>query len=580
MDALVSHGQGILTLDDPANSLEDLMMFLNLFFAIFMELYGPNPRLIISKETTVITEPLRSDGYPDYRTFFRDLGREGVTHENNGAVLYWQALGKREMEHEDWLLLCEALGFREPPETSKLLQEPYHDEMLLHVAAWLTEYYSANLSETRRAQLESPAAQAILRDQAVSDIIALAQTRPWTTQQFPPMAEWIKDNAEPMKLLTKAVDRPKWWSPPPSLLGEQDGMLLDMHLTDIQNFRAVGRAFCVRAMWHAGEGRQREAWNDLLFLMKYSRIVAKRPTVVDQLVAIALNIQALEQIVVLLHHGQPDAELAQQILRDLDRLGQASDMVWAFDVGERLTLADAAIRISRDSKEWLRLTDGDRENFPLLLSFRLNWNQILRDSNRWIDRAIVCRHLPNAQQHRICMNEFNQDLESLSIHDLARENFPGVVFKIAKRTEFFSIIFQKMMLPALDGAVIAEDRSYMMIDLTRVAAALAINRAQNGHYSDEFEDLRPILDWLPIDTFSDDRLKYARKGDGYLLYSSYKNGLDDGGTHYNGKIVAGEWVSGEPHDIDHDESDIVFRVPVPAFAIPDASEIFDLIEAD
>jgi hypothetical protein len=549
------------------------MMFVNFLLAVLMELYGPHPRLIISKQTTVITEPLRPNGLPDYRSFFRDLGRDGVTHENNGAVLFWQAIGPRDMEHEDWLLLCEALGFKEPPETSQVLQEPYDSEMLQSVANWLNDEYSVGLSDDKQALLKSPEVQKTLRDQTATDVIALAQTRPWTSQQFPPMAEWIKDNAAPMKLLTEAVERPKWWSPSPSLLDDQDGMLLEMQLSDIQNFRAVGRAFCVRAMWHAGEGRPSEAWNDLLFLMKYARVIAKRPTVVNQLVAIAMNTQALEQIVILLHHGDPDSELAQQILADLVRLSDASSIVWAFDVGERMTLADAAIRISRDSKEWLTLTDGDREEFPLLLSFRLNWNQILRDSNHWIDRLIVGCRLPNAKQRRIYMNEFNQDLESLSIHELARQKLLGVIFKTSVRTEFFSIIFQKIMLPALNAAVIAEDRSNMLIDLARVAAELAIHHAKYDEYPHTLYDLKPVQDLLPFDSYSDEPLRYIRKDDGYLLYSTYANGKDDGGTNYDGRIVAGEWVKSERKDVDRNESDLVFRVPAPAFAIPNPSEI-------
>ena len=57
----------------------------------------------ISKETTYITEPLRKDGYVDYVAALDQRFRRGVTPENNAAVLFWQAMGPREInpQHRD-----------------------------------------------------------------------------------------------------------------------------------------------------------------------------------------------------------------------------------------------------------------------------------------------------------------------------------------------------------------------------------------------------------------------------------------------------------------------------------------------
>jgi hypothetical protein len=47
----------------------------------------------IYKETTYITEPLQADGYPDYCKALNRQYSEGVTPDNNAAVLLWQAIG-------------------------------------------------------------------------------------------------------------------------------------------------------------------------------------------------------------------------------------------------------------------------------------------------------------------------------------------------------------------------------------------------------------------------------------------------------------------------------------------------------
>ena len=47
----------------------------------------------ISKETTYITEPLKADGYPNYVAVLNRQYSEGVSPDNNAAVLLWQAIG-------------------------------------------------------------------------------------------------------------------------------------------------------------------------------------------------------------------------------------------------------------------------------------------------------------------------------------------------------------------------------------------------------------------------------------------------------------------------------------------------------
>src|SRR6516165_2107404 len=57
----------------------------------------PKLKITISKETTYIAEPLRPDGYPDYVAAIDRRMSEGVTLENNAAVLLQTAFGPSEI---------------------------------------------------------------------------------------------------------------------------------------------------------------------------------------------------------------------------------------------------------------------------------------------------------------------------------------------------------------------------------------------------------------------------------------------------------------------------------------------------
>ena len=134
-------------------------------------------------------------------------------------------------------------------------------------------------------------------------------------------------------------------------------------------------------------------------------------------------------------------------------------------------------------------------------------------------------------------------------------------------------VLLNLLLPALRVANEADDRSVALLDLTRVAAALAVYRAENGEYPQELAALVPnILAEIPVDWYSGDSPLYQLKDDGgYLLYSVFENGADDNGTDLSGEIIKGEWVDETPEDFNYNASDLVIRVPVPEFKLPEPS---------
>ena len=73
------------------------LVLLVLIWFLF-QLFGPQGGIVVSKETTFITEPLGEDGLPDYGAFLLNRASEGVAPQNNAAVLTWQAMWPGELE--------------------------------------------------------------------------------------------------------------------------------------------------------------------------------------------------------------------------------------------------------------------------------------------------------------------------------------------------------------------------------------------------------------------------------------------------------------------------------------------------
>jgi hypothetical protein len=203
--------------------------------------------------------------------------------------------------------------------------------------------------------------------------------------------------------------------------------------------------------------------------------------------------------------------------------------------------------------------------------FRLDWNIVLRNANAAYDQLLEAASKPSYQERRVALVEFEGDLNA-KVESVRNPGRIAMAFLNTRaRSTLVGDTLIGLMMPALDAAISAEDRAVVLLDLTRVAAALAVYRAEQGEYPDKLDQLVPgILEKLPEDMYSGNPFKYSRKPDGgYVLYSVFQNGIDDRGTSFDGEIVDGEWLSEEcDATYSNNAGDLVIRVPAPEFQLP------------
>ena len=149
-------------------------------------------------------------------------------------------------------------------------------------------------------------------------------------------------------------------------------------------------------MWNLGSGRTEAAWADLRACLRFARFTAEGPTLVDQLVAMALNGIASSRTVTLLHYGNLDENKARQILHDLTELGPPTDVVRTFDTGERLQFADFVLLLATHQLSFAEMLGAGYSNIDPLSYLNINWNSVLLKGNRRYDRLIQSAKLPTA----------------------------------------------------------------------------------------------------------------------------------------------------------------------------------------
>lgn len=319
-----------------------------LVMAFAYQLFGPNARIIISRETTRISEPLAVDGLPDYEKYLLELSRRNIAPEENAAVLIFQASWPVNRITPGSAAIAQELKIKTIPAPQNTLQEFSSDEnsrQLALLLGWRPDSDDTETAALDEQPIEEPEDSNNESDNNYSyspnsslvvDSLLRTTSRPWTTNQLPFLARWVDENKQPLDLLAEASRRPKCYFPSPSLLDSQHDILLEIDSPGLYTIRAAHDALSVRAMWHIGEGHFDEAWRDILALHHLACLTAQGPALLDQLNAFALCRTASDGTLTLLGHAQLSPDQANQIQSDLASLTKFSRVVDAFAGGERM----------------------------------------------------------------------------------------------------------------------------------------------------------------------------------------------------------------------------------------------------
>jgi hypothetical protein len=264
----------------------------------------PQPWITVSRETTFITQPLDGKGYVDYLAALNQKASEGVTVDNNAAVLFVRAgFGLREFNWAGRDRFCKMLGIEPLPE-----QGPYYKEV-------------GRLNTKEAADFDN------------------SLIEPWSAHNFPRFVEWLQSNEKPLQLVIEGTRRPRCYFP--WVKTAESEPMVDASPPALEACRAFSRALVARAMLRLNQGKIAEAQQDLLACHRLGRLVGSMPSLVAALVGIAIDRAACQGDAALMQHGKLGAADALAYQRKLRTLPPLSVMADQLDYAERLAMLDA-----------------------------------------------------------------------------------------------------------------------------------------------------------------------------------------------------------------------------------------------
>jgi hypothetical protein len=470
------------------------------------------PSFTVARDTTRIIEPLTADGWPDYFAALNEQLAADVTVENNAAVLLYRALGPTPG------------GDELPPRFYELLGVP--------TPAIDGDYFvgfEAYLARTL------PLGEADPQYSVALEHLSEAVARPWTAEQHRLIAGWLSANERPLAIITEGAARSGYYRP---LVPAADSPgLISAPLSGVQQYRGMARALCARALLRTATGDVESGWRDLLTCHRLARLCGRGATLIEGLVAIAIDGSAVTADLAFLEHSRPDAETIRQYLADLDRLPPLPSIVDKIDRGERFLFLDSVLLIARGDEDAMQLLNSDTAGGRLMSRLALNaidWDVVLRMGNDAFDRIVAALRKPDRRERNSAAAAALNNIEQL----LGQARDPEALQKLAAdakdpREAVSQLVARAMLsllLPAVTQVVVAEDRAEQRVRNLRVAMALAAWRAKNGQYPERLDELSQggLID-PPLDVFTERPLVYRRETRGYVLYSLGPNETDDGG---------------------------------------------------
>jgi hypothetical protein len=225
----------------------------------------PAPPLIVSKETTYITEPLTKDGLVDYlKALELKIYPPEMQTDENGARIFVRLFGS-----DFW---GESSSI--PPEDREFYRQQIYQKLDLEPniePTFVLPQDPYNILQKFYAEKK----ERVPKDWG----------KPWTLEQYPMLADWIREVDEPMDTVAEAIRKPVFFYPilqsPESVQSGRPQCLTGLRSPKWQLIRMIREIFAARATYRIAQGNIDGALDDKLTIHRLGRLFAQQGLLTD-----------------------------------------------------------------------------------------------------------------------------------------------------------------------------------------------------------------------------------------------------------------------------------------------------------
>ena len=461
--------------------------------------------LVISRQTTFITEPVREDGGIDYLAAYnRELMVSGVTVETNAFIDLLRVLPssiEHPLEREQF---AKQLGLSAFPEEFQYIDIPSD----FHVK----RYGRSSDGKAWRAEWTH------------------VLNQPWTSQDYPKWGAWVEEYDEAIDFLVAASRKSHFYYPMVVSEYRNEESLSREPFWEFRHRQAYALILSCRAMNSLGEKNGEAALEDVLALYRWSRLHGQSLSIAELCIHGSHQF-AFSSAQTLIRHGNLNEEQLQRFQSTLAGLPEGKDLAARIDRGERLiTLADLQDMNLKNLSisDWVSRGDAVPSSWPT--GIWMDWNAAMAEVNRLFDQGVEALREETTDKRRIERVAELDEEQDAWIDQVWMKHLLSLT-GAQTRGRLLARNLAMLYAPWDDGLLALEVTHKVQMDLVQLGIALEQFRLAKGQYPERLEELVPQwIEVLPIDRFTDAALKYHTIEDSYVIYSVGRDSIDNGGA--------------------------------------------------
>jgi hypothetical protein len=468
----------------------------------------PYLNFTIAKTSTVITEPLRADGVPDYVAAFNERSSAGVLPESNAAVPWLQMDGEAVVPElrEAYLRAC---GVSERP---------------AEMPKWLTfdEFMGPDVELEERTQIWSQSWKEALE-------------APWSASEHPAVAAYLTAIEKLLAIMAEAAKRPHWYVP---RLPKRGSRMLGVILPGLTTWRDCGQAFTARAMLRLHAGDFDGFLQDVLTASRLAWHISGRE-IYSNFVACEIDKVVTMVLARAVAAGDCTQQQVEAIARATGEMPPLKGIVKPVNELHRWEILDFALAVATWDAESLGLNTRVHPptgTHPLKVLEEVDreavdWDAVLLLINECCDRQVALLSEPDLLTMMRKFKEFSAELDAdRSGGTLARgpeESRAAYSLRVGR----FLLTF---LMIRLDKPEEFHRRSLLYREMLAAVLGAAASKARTGAWPASLEELVPeFLPHVPNDPYAENPPKGVRYhviAQGIRIYSIGRNGRDDQGS--------------------------------------------------
>jgi len=371
----------------------------------------------------------------------------------------------------------------------------------------------------------------------------------FTIEQKHIAERWLQEHNDALELIIEGSRKPYYWRTYESG-GEKPDEMIGVRLPYLADFRGLVYSLRWRARLSAGQGRYKDAFEDIKSCYRLGRHLRGDKFLIEQLVGIAVEAIAVQTFRDILSQYQIDSATLVALQKDFEQIIASENFVISLKL-EKMMLYDAIQRCFTTD----RIGHGHLY-LPRIEQLRQFVSQQVDSLEHFTTILHALFTHPNKYQSREMADRYYAFFEKMARKTPAQIHTEGIDIEQQAMEIIKGNLLLEIFAPALGRINEISHRNKTEVQATLTTLAILRYKQTIGAYPNSLEELLTAgyIKEIPIDSYSDKPLVYKKKGDDFILYSVGPNCVDDGGqSGKDGKGKPKLWV---------DNGDAVFW-PVP-----------------